>query len=88
MSEPLHNRRQNDMDELGTSFSMCPKYDKHELTSEQIAEIAEAAAQRAVQIARENFYKDVGKSVISKWFVIVGMGTVALYAWARSKNII
>jgi len=88
MSEPAHNRRQNDMDELDTSFSMCPKYDKHELTAEQIEQIAEAAAQKAVKIARENFYRDVGETVVNRWLIIVGMGTVSMYVWLRSKNII
>lgn len=69
-------------------FDACPRYDKHELSEEQIAIIAEAAAVRAVQIARENFYKDVGQSVVSKWFIFVGMATVAAYAWLRSKNLI
>lgn len=69
-------------------FESCPRYDKHELSDEQVAQIAEAAAIRAVQIARENFYKDVGQSVVSKWFIFVGMATVAGYAWLRSKNIL
>jgi hypothetical protein len=84
------NRRQEDKKEGAESepkFASCPRYDKHELSDEQISQIAEAAAQKAVQIARDNFYKDVGKSVVSKWFVIIGMGTVAAYAWARNKGI-
>lgn len=68
-------------------FNLCPRYDKHELPEEQIAQIAEAAAQRAVAIARDNFYKDVGKSVVSKWFIFIGLGTVAAYAWARKMGI-
>lgn len=68
-------------------FNRCPRYNKHELSEEQIAQIAEAAAQRAVAIARDNFYKDVGKSVVSKWFVFIGLGTVAAYAWARKVGI-
>ncbi len=89
MTEGL-NRRQEDKKENAEcepKFTSCPRYDKHELSDEQIAQIAEAAAQKAVQIARDNFYKDVGKSVVSKWFVIIGMGTVAAYAWARNKGI-
>ena len=68
-------------------FDLCPRYDKHKLSEEQIAQIAEAAAQRAVAIARDNFYKDVGKSVVSKWFVFIGLGTVAAYAWAKKVGI-
>ena len=69
-------------------FTQCPRYDKHELSENQIKSIAEAAAIRAVEIARENFYKDVGQSVVSKWFIFVGIATVGLYAWLRGKNII
>lgn len=69
-------------------FDACPRYDKHELSDEQIAQIAEAAAVRAVQIARDKFYQDVGKSVVSKWFIFIGLATVAGYAWLRSKNIL
>ena len=90
MSDHAHepNRRQDDGDDVDASFSLCPKYDKHELTKEQIDEIAEKAAQKAVKIARENFYRDVGETVVSKWLIIVGMGTVTMYAWLRSKNIL
>ena len=78
----MEDRRKTD------EFMHCPRYDKHELSREQIVDIVEAAALRGVEIARENFYRDVGQSVVSKWFVIIGMGTVALYAFLRSKNII
>jgi hypothetical protein len=74
--------------ELDESFALCPRYDKHELSDEQIKDIAEAAAIKAVSIARENFYKDVGESVVSKWFIFIGIGTVAMYAYLRSKNIL
>lgn len=69
-------------------FSICPKWDKHELSDSQINDIAEKAALRAVAIARENFYKDVGKAVVSKWLITIGILTVAMYAWMRSKNIL
>jgi len=74
--------------ELDESFSMCPRYDKHELSGEQIEQIVEKAAKRGVEMAREDFYKGVGESVVSKWFIFIGMGTVAMYAWLRTKNMI
>lgn len=85
MSEFKRRSADHDLDE---SFAMCPKYDKHELTDEQIELIAEKAAKRGVELAREDFYKGVGESVVSKWFIFIGMATVAMYAWLRSKNII
>ena len=77
-----------DRRELDESFRSCPRYDKHELSEDQIAQIAESAAIRAVKIARDNFYKDVGQSVVSKWFILIGMGTVALYAFLRSRGVL
>jgi len=74
--------------ELDESFAQCPRYDKHELSADQIEQIVEKAAKRGVEMAREDFYKGVGESVVSKWFIFIGMATVALYAYLRSKNII
>jgi len=74
--------------ELDESFAQCPQYDKHELSESQIEIIIERAARRGVEIAREDFYKGVGESVVSKWFIFIGIGTVAMYAWLRTKNII
>ncbi len=89
MSEPLEFSPYENVDRRQPqNYHSCPRYDKHELSAEQIADIAESAAQRAVVIARENFYKDVGQSVISKWFIIVGMTTVTVYSWLRSKGIL
>lgn len=73
---------------LEDEFSPCPKWDKHELSDAQINDIAEKAALRAVTIARENFYKDVGKAVVSKWLITIGIGTVAMYAWLRGKGVL
>jgi hypothetical protein len=73
---------------LEDEFSPCPKWDKHELSDSQIKDIAEMAALRAVEIARENFYKDVGKAVVSKWLIAIGVFTVATYAWFRNKGIL
>lgn len=60
-----------------SDFESCPRYDKHELSEEQIVEIAK----KAVNLAREEFYQEVGKSVTSKFFVIVGVASIALMLW-------
>lgn len=59
------------------SFLECPRYDKHELSEEQIIDIAK----KAVDLAREEFYAEVGKSVTSKFFVIAGLLVVGAFAW-------
>jgi hypothetical protein len=74
--------------ETVAKFAPCPRFDRHELSVEQIESIAEAAAEKAVVIARQNFYRDVGESVVNKWFIIIGMMTVGFYTWLRSKGIV
>ena len=69
-------------------FEPCPRFNRHELSAEQIEAIAEAAAEKAVVIARQNFFRDVGESVVNKWFIIIGMMTVGFYTWLRSKGIV
>ena len=63
----LYNRRKQDA-EMDESFAMCPRYDKHELDEEQIEDIAERAAKKAIIMARDDFYKDVGKSMFNKFY--------------------
>lgn len=58
------------------------------LTEEQIEEIAERAAERAMQKLTDHMYKQVGKSVVSKLFWIVGVISVGLYLWLKQKGIV
>jgi hypothetical protein len=58
------------------------------LTEDQIEEIAERAAERAMQKLTDHMYKQVGKSVVSKFFWIVGVISVGLYLWLKHKGII
>jgi hypothetical protein len=58
------------------------------LTEDQIEEIAERAAERAMQKLTDHMYKQVGKSVVGKFFWIVGVISVGLYLWLKHKGII
>lgn len=71
----VHIRRETD-------FESCPRYDKHELTEEQMLDIAK----RAVLLAREEFYRDVGKSVANKFFIVVGLVTLAGLTWLTNHG--
>ena len=51
------------------------------LTDEQIEEIAERAAEKAVILMKNEFYQEVGKSIISRFLIIVGMAVVATVTW-------
>ena len=64
----MENRRQSD------GFEQCPRYDKHELSEEQIISIA----RKACELARDDFKKEVGDTVISKFLWIVGAITLAI----------
>jgi len=64
-------RRSTDT-ELEANFKFCPRYDKHELTDEQIDLIATNAATKAVLMAKKDFYQGVGETVINKLYWLVG----------------
>lgn len=56
------------------------------LTEEQIELIAERAATRAVSKMTDQLYREVGRGVISKMLYLVGVVTVAAWAWAHNQG--
>ena len=58
------------------------------LTEEQIEEIAERAAERAMAKLTDHMYKQVGKSVVGKLFWIVGVISVGAYMWLKQKGVL
>lgn len=69
-------------------FISCPKYTAHDLTDEQIDKIAEKAAEKAIQLAKDEFYMDVGKSIVRKIFWFIGFISFVLFVWAVKKGLI
>lgn len=71
-------------------YEKCPRYDKHELTEQQIEEIAtraaEKAASMAVEIAEKNFFQAVGKRVMGAAFYVIGVTVVGMFAIALGKG--
>jgi hypothetical protein len=57
------------------------------LTDTQLDEIAERAAQRAVEKITDHVYRQVGKSLINKLFWIVGACATAVYIWLHAKGL-
>lgn len=55
----------------------------HHLSDEQIELIAEKAAQKAVAKLTEEFYKQVGKSVVDKFLIVLGAATLAGLIWVK-----
>ena len=49
-----------------------------ELTDREI-KIAELAAEIAVNRLTANFYQEVGKTIVSRWLIIIGGMTVAFF---------
>ena len=58
------------------------------LTELQIDEIAEKAAEKAIEKLTAHVYQEVGRSVVSKFVWILGALTVGVYLWAQSKGFI
>lgn len=56
------------------------------LTDEQIERIAERAAEKAVAKLTDHVYREVGKSVISKFVWIVGALAVAAFIYAKAQG--
>ena len=55
----------------------------HQFSDEQIELIAEKAAQKAVAKLTEEFYKQVGKSVVDKFLIVLGAVTLAGVVWLK-----
>lgn len=58
------------------------------LSDEQIEQIAEEAAKRALKHMIEDGYKAVGKNVIEKGAWVVGVLACGIFAWLASKGFI
>lgn len=79
---------QDERNELNESFMQCPRFDKHELTDDQIEEIAERAAKKAIALARDGFYQDVGETIVGKFKWLLGAVIVGSFMWLASKGFI
>jgi len=61
---------------------MCPRYDRHELSGDQIEEVAERAAKKAITLAEQQMYASVGKRVVNGIFILFGIVSVGLLVLA------
>ena len=66
-----------------TCLPDCPLLDDSVLEK-----LAERAAEKAIEKLTNHVYQEVGKSVISKFVYIVGVCSVGLYLWMKSKGVI
>jgi hypothetical protein len=56
------------------------------LSDEEIEIIAERAAEKAMLKMTNQLYQEVGKGVISKFLYLVGIVTIAGWAWLHSNG--
>lgn len=56
------------------------------LTEEQVEEIAERAADRALNKMADQVYREVGKGVVNKALWLIGVIAVGLALWLKSKG--
>ena len=56
------------------------------LHDDQINEIAERAASKAIEKLTDQVYKGVGKSVVSKLFYVVGIAALGVYFWFETHS--
>lgn len=57
-----------------------------QLTKEQIEEIAELAAEKAVAKMTGMVYQEVGKTVVSKFLWLCGVAAVGVVAWLQGSG--
>lgn len=58
------------------------------LSQQQVEEIAEKAAVKAVQKMTDTMYREIGKGFVKKFLWFVGVASVALYFWLRDKGVL
>ena len=76
----MENPRNLEENEL--IFGKCPNFSRYELTEDQIVIIAK----RAIEEARNDFYKEVGETIVHKFFWLVGIVVVGLFTWLNATN--
>lgn len=59
---------------------------RRQLTEDDIDEIAEKAAEKAVQKMTAHVYQQVGKGLVSRFLWLVGAVFIGLAAWLHTKG--
>jgi hypothetical protein len=51
------------------------------VTDAEISKIADLAAEKAVDKALQRMYVEIGRNVLKRAFLVIGIGIVALWIW-------
>lgn len=70
------------------SFPEVERRKELQLSDEHIEQIAERAATKAMAKLTDEVYRSVGKGVVNKLFLVVGVLATAVYFWAQSKGLL
>jgi hypothetical protein len=69
---------------METNWNSCPRYYKHDLSEDQILEIAK----RAVILAREDQEKEIGRLTKKGFLYLIGALCIGVYSWAVAHGFI
>lgn len=81
-------RRTTDNPNENNVFMDCPRYDKHELSEEQVKKIVEEAAIKAVEINDANFERKIGRRALNFASYVVGAFILGLFALGVKMGVI
>lgn len=56
------------------------------ISDEQIEEIAEKAAEKAIELMTAGVYKSIGRSVVDKFLWLVGVLSLGAWLWAKKNG--
>jgi hypothetical protein len=68
------------------TFPQVERRKELQLSDEHIEQIAERAAVKAMEKLTNQAYMSIGKGVVNKLFVVVGVLASAAYFWALGKG--
>ena len=69
-------------------FEHCPHCQGQMLTEQQLEQVAEKAAIKAVELFRNQFYRGVGAAVVGRALWLIGAMTLAVALWLSSRGVL
>lgn len=76
------------MTEHANDYNGPERREQAHLSEKQIDDIAEKAAEKAIEKLTGDIYKSVGKSVVSKMLWIIGACAVGSWLWMKKTGLV
>ena len=83
---PSHNASQDEKETYAGPDRRARNFGQ--LSDEQLEEIAERAAEKAIAKVTQDLYTSIGKAVLTKVIWSVGVAWVALIIWMQARGFI